>query len=74
MQSNDEAIVFPWAKRDRRATNIDLRPIKRLVAEKLDRQSPLRVLLEEDDEIPAAEFLARLPVYLALLRRSEERV
>lgn len=50
-----------------------MRPLKKWVSQKLNDRSILRtILLEEKDEISVAEFTARLPVYLALLRRSEE--
>ena len=47
--------------------------MRNFVAAKLPPQSVLRdLLLMEKDRIPTGEFLARLPVYLALLRREEE--
>jgi hypothetical protein len=50
--------------------NLNMILLKRFAAANLNRRSALReVLLQEKDQIPAGEFLARLPVYLALLRR-----
>jgi hypothetical protein len=55
---------------------LNLTPLKNFAAEKLGRHSALRILrdviLEEKDAIGPAEFLARLPVWLALLRRAQE--
>jgi hypothetical protein len=53
--------------------NVDLRSLKQY-ALKLPSYSPLReVLLTESDELNAAEYLAKLKVWLVLLRYSEER-
>ena len=47
--------------------------LKNFAAEKLSRQSALReVLLREDDHISSTDFVARLPIWLALLGRKEE--
>lgn len=52
---------------------LDITRLRNFVAAKLPPQSVLRdLLLMEKDRIPTGEFLARLPVYLALLRREEE--
>jgi hypothetical protein len=46
--------------------------IKRLAIERLGSKSILaEVLLQEGDQISSTEFLARLPVWLTLLRRIE---
>ena len=51
---------------------INLQPLKAF-ALKLPSSSPLRViLLLEDDELDVRTFLARMPVWLRLLRISEE--
>jgi len=53
---------------------VKLGPIKTLAAKELGRHSALRlVLLQEKDAIPATDFLAKLPVYLLLLREEVER-
>jgi len=50
-----------------------MRPLKWFATEKLNRHSVLQdVLLQEKDEISAADFLARLPIWLTLLRRTDE--
>ena len=52
---------------------VDITRLRNFAAEKLPHESPLRdILLQEKDQIPAAEFLAKLQVWLALLRRREE--
>jgi len=54
---------------------LDMKRLKQFATERLGRHSPLQeVLLGEKDEISAADFLARLPVWLTLLRRSDEGV
>jgi hypothetical protein len=46
--------------------------LKKFAMEKLTSQSALRsVLLAERDEIPVADFLSRIPVWLTLLRQGE---
>ena len=51
---------------------IDLRPLKAF-ALKLPPNSPLRVVfLLEDEKLDVYTFLARMPVWLRLLRISEE--
>jgi len=56
------------------SSRVDLRPLKQFASENLGRQSALQeVLLAEKNEIPAAEFLAKLPTWLVLLRREEQR-
>jgi len=52
---------------------LDMKRLKRFATERLGRHSALReVLLGEKDEISPADFLARLPLWLALLRHSDE--
>lgn len=49
---------------------VNVLELKRFAAEKLSRQPALRyVLLTESDEIPILDLLARLPLWLTLLRR-----
>lgn len=53
---------------------ISITRLKNFAMEKLPQQSAFReVLLSEKDEISSADFLARLPVWLALLRQGQER-
>ena len=53
---------------------IDIRPVKRLATRHLPNSSILRtVILAEDDEIEAIEFLAKLKIWLALLRSENLR-
>jgi len=52
---------------------VNITRLKGFAAEKLPHHSALsKVLLQEKDEVPASEFLARVPVYLVLLRCKEE--
>lgn len=47
-----------------------VKPLKRFALEKLPQDSPLReVLLCERDELEVSELLARLEIWLLLLRR-----
>ena len=47
---------------------VDIRPLKRLSSELLSGNSMLkRVLASESDAIPAAEFVAKLGTWLAIL-------
>ncbi len=49
-------------------TVVDIRPVKRLASELLASTSVLRrVLLSEDDIMPATEFVAKLRTWLAIL-------
>ncbi len=57
---------------ERKLSNINLEPLKRFALEKLGRESALRdILLQEKDEVSPAEFLIKLEIWLALLRRQE---
>lgn len=48
---------------------VDLLSLRKLALEKLRKRSALReVLLQERDDISAAEYLAKIPIWLALLR------
>ncbi|MDV3277593.1 MAG: hypothetical protein LYZ69_03900 [Nitrososphaerales archaeon] len=48
---------------------VDAKPLKRLASELLGSNSMLRrVLLSENDVMPATEFVAALRIYLFLLR------
>jgi len=52
------------------ARRVDIRSLRKLAEERLPRGSPLReLLLTERDELEAREFLAKLDVWLRLLRR-----
>jgi hypothetical protein len=54
---------------------VNITRLKSFVIQRLSPLSPLReVLLQEKDEIPPSDFLARLSVWLALLRHEEERL
>jgi hypothetical protein len=56
-----------------RIRNINVRALKQFAANNLPDRSPLRtVLLGERDEISPNEFLAKLEVWLVLLRLKEE--
>lgn len=49
---------------------INIFSLKQFAFERLDRQSALRdVLLDEKDEISAAELILKIRIWLALLRR-----
>jgi hypothetical protein len=49
---------------------IDIRRLKRFALEHLPRDSPLRdVLLAEEDELSVQDFLAKMDLWLKLLRR-----
>jgi len=54
------------------SAKVELKCLKRFVVENLPRDSPLRVLLEEKDLVPTTEFLAKMQVWLALLRHGEK--
>ena len=57
------------------AGTVNILRLKKFAAENLPPQSALRdLLLQEKDQIPAAEFLAKLQVWLTLLRRKDEAV
>jgi len=52
-------------------SRISMKALKRFALEKLPDHSPLRtVLISEDDEISASEFVGAAKVWLALLRHA----
>lgn len=54
--------------------NVNLGSLKQFAADNLSHRSALRtILLGERDEVPPVEFLAKLQVWLALLRCEEGR-
>lgn len=53
---------------------VDVRPLKTLSSELLASDSMLRrVLLREDDEIPASEYPAKLGTWLAIMKEEFDR-
>ncbi len=55
-------------------TNVDIRPVKRLSSELLSPDSMLRrVLLSEEDTMPANEYAAKLGTWLAILKEDIRR-
>ena len=53
-------------------TNVNLRALKKFAAEKLPEESPLRdVLMLEENEISASEFLSKTKTWLVLLRSTK---
>jgi len=53
---------------------VNITRLKRFAAEKLPRHSALSdILITEKDEIPLADFLSKLQIWLALLRRRDEK-
>jgi hypothetical protein len=74
-----EKLPKDWPLRDifandvSRSSTVSLIPLKKFATERLAKNSALRdVLLEEKDEITRPEFLAKMTVWLALLKRREE--
>jgi hypothetical protein len=54
--------------------NLNLRPLKQFVSEKLEQNSALRfVLLNEKDEVPAIDFIPKMQIWLTLLSREKGR-
>lgn len=54
-------------------SSVNILRLKQFAAERLGHRSALReVLLQEKDEVAPVEFLAKLQVWLALLRHKEE--
>ena len=52
---------------------VNFRPVKLFALEKLPANSPLRtVLLAEKDDLATNEFLAKLQIFLVLLRSRDE--
>jgi len=56
------------------AKKLDFRPIKQFALERLGRHCVLaEILLQEKDEITHAELLARLPIWLTLVRHIDSK-
>ena len=53
-------------------TYVSMQSLKQFAQEKLPDSALKEILMSEGDEISAQEFIAKLPIYLKLLKRVEE--
>ena len=53
-------------------TYVSKQSLKQFAQEKLPDSALKEILMSEGDEISAQEFIAKLPIYLKLLKRVEE--
>jgi hypothetical protein len=71
--SSEECCMEPTEsdskKKSPTVSRVNLARLRSFAAEALPAGSPLReILLEESDEVYTSDFLARLPIYLRLIR------